>query len=44
MRSHFMLRLAVALAAAALFVMAGKPSATAGAPGAVAAAGEPSKP
>ena len=44
MRSHLMLRLAVALAVAALFAMAGKPSSTAGASGAVAAVGEPSRP
>ena len=44
MRSHLMLRLAIALAAAALFAMAGKPSSTAGASGAVAAVGEPSRP
>ncbi len=41
MRSHLMLRLAVALAVAVLFAMAGKPSATSRPSAPVAAVGEP---
>ncbi len=41
MRSHLLFRLAVAIAVAVLFVMAGKPPADAGARAKVAAAREP---
>ena len=40
MRSHLIFRLAVAIAVAVLFVLAGKPPADGGAPAKVAAAGE----